>query len=195
MNVFEEVKQSVSMDAVARCCGFTPNRSGFIHCPFHVEKTASLKIYPDSFYCYGCGASGSQIDFVMNLYNLSPIEAVIRINDDMRLGLQVDGEPDEHEAEEAKRAKNAQERFEPLVDALKAELSAVIYRANIACQSSYDLEELTEGEALAIRKREWAEHLLEILNSGNTKEIISVVRDRKEVARICDQIIVGMQMR
>ena len=36
--------------------------------PFHYgDHTASLKIYKDSFYCFGCGASGDIFDFVMRM--------------------------------------------------------------------------------------------------------------------------------
>ena len=36
-------------------------------CPFHGEKTPSFNIYTetDSFYCFGCGASGDVISFIM----------------------------------------------------------------------------------------------------------------------------------
>lgn len=77
------------MDQVARYYGFTPNRAGYICCPFHREKTPSMKIYPGAggFHCFGCGAGGSVIDFVMRLFNLSYSQAVVRLSSDFRLGL------------------------------------------------------------------------------------------------------------
>ncbi|MBR5484942.1 MAG: DNA primase [Oscillospiraceae bacterium] len=47
-------------------------------CPFHSEKTGSFFIYPDSqsYYCFGCGAGGDVITFVMAAENLDYIEAV-----------------------------------------------------------------------------------------------------------------------
>ncbi len=52
------------------------NKKGL--CPFHSEKTPSMVVYPDtqSFYCFGCGAGGDAISFVMRHDNLSYIEAV-----------------------------------------------------------------------------------------------------------------------
>ena len=48
--------------------GFTPNRAGFIHCPFHKgDKGASLKVYQDSFHCFGCGANGDIFTFVQKM--------------------------------------------------------------------------------------------------------------------------------
>ena len=57
--------------------GLTPNRAGFICCPFHKEKTPSMKIYKDSFYCFGCGANGDVFSFVEKMDNLSFKEAYL----------------------------------------------------------------------------------------------------------------------
>lgn len=47
-------------------------------CPFHSEKTPSFNLYPEngSFYCFGCGAGGDVITFIMKIENLDYIEAV-----------------------------------------------------------------------------------------------------------------------
>ena len=47
-------------------------------CPFHGEKTPSFNIYTetDSFYCFGCGAAGDVISFIMKIENLDYVEAV-----------------------------------------------------------------------------------------------------------------------
>ena len=47
-------------------------------CPFHAEKTPSFMVYPDtqSYYCFGCGAGGDAITFIMERENLSYPEAV-----------------------------------------------------------------------------------------------------------------------
>ena len=47
-------------------------------CPFHGEKTPSFNIYTEngSFYCFGCGAGGDVITFVMKIENLDYMEAV-----------------------------------------------------------------------------------------------------------------------
>lgn len=58
-----------------------------IRCPIHNEKTASFTVYPDTntFYCFGCGASGSLIDFVMVYFNLNFKEAIYKITCDFGL--------------------------------------------------------------------------------------------------------------
>jgi DNA primase len=47
-------------------------------CPFHDEKTPSFTVSPEKqfFYCFGCGASGNALGFVMDYERLSFPEAV-----------------------------------------------------------------------------------------------------------------------
>lgn len=52
------------------------NRNGYIKCPFHTEKTASLSVKFNSntnkhyFKCFGCDEGGDAIDFIMKYKNL-----------------------------------------------------------------------------------------------------------------------------
>ena len=50
-------------------------------CPFHNEKTPSFYVVEDKgfFHCFGCGAHGDAIGFVMRADNLDFIEAVERL--------------------------------------------------------------------------------------------------------------------
>lgn len=50
-------------------------------CPFHSEKTPSFSVNQDKqmYYCFGCGAGGDLINFVMNKENLNFPEAVEKI--------------------------------------------------------------------------------------------------------------------
>lgn len=47
-------------------------------CPFHSEKTPSCTVFTDTqnFYCFGCGAGGDVITFIMKIENLTFPEAV-----------------------------------------------------------------------------------------------------------------------
>jgi DNA primase catalytic core len=42
-------------------------------CPFHSEKTPSFKVWTEkqTFYCFGCGAHGDVLDFIMKLHGLN----------------------------------------------------------------------------------------------------------------------------
>ena len=46
-----------------------------IICPFHDENTPSLNFYEDSYYCFGCAASGDVFKFLMDIYDISFIQA------------------------------------------------------------------------------------------------------------------------
>lgn len=72
----DEIKVIVSMAEVIGKYGIRINRKGFINCPFHNEKTASMKIYKDSYYCFGCGATGDIFTFVQDYENLTFQEAL-----------------------------------------------------------------------------------------------------------------------
>ena len=48
-------------------------------CPFHGEKTPSFHVYDDGYHCFGCGAHGDAIGFVMNTEGAGFIEAVERL--------------------------------------------------------------------------------------------------------------------
>lgn len=47
-------------------------------CPFHKEKTPSFSVSPDKqlYHCFGCGKSGTVINFIMDMENLDFVEAV-----------------------------------------------------------------------------------------------------------------------
>jgi DNA primase len=86
----EQLKETLSMLDVAQRYGFTPNRGGFIRCPFHADKTASLKIYKESgkgWHCFGCGKGGTVIDFAMQLFDLDFKAACERLCSDFSLGI------------------------------------------------------------------------------------------------------------
>lgn len=105
MNYAEEITSRINMEDVFAEYGFTANRAGFITCPFHSEKTASLKMYANKqrFKCFGCGEGGSVIDFVMKMENLPFRGAVIKINDAFNLGLPLKTKLTYREKAEAKK--------------------------------------------------------------------------------------------
>lgn len=82
MNVFETVKASVSVPEAARAYGFTVTRHNMPRCPFHDDSHPSLKLNPDFYYCFGCGAKGDVIDLVARLFDLSSYEAARKIAED-----------------------------------------------------------------------------------------------------------------
>ena len=68
-------------------------RNWFGLCPFHGEQTPSFSVTQDKqiFHCFGCGAGGNVITFVMDIDNLSFQEAVGKLGS--RVGIDLDIEP------------------------------------------------------------------------------------------------------
>lgn len=74
--------QTIS-DEVVQVCRVIPlhnlvglqsrDRVGKIVCPFHAERTASCSIFPNNgrynggYKCFGCGAHGNSVDFLVKL--------------------------------------------------------------------------------------------------------------------------------
>lgn len=58
-------------------------------CPFHSEKTASFSVNQDRqlYYCFGCGAAGNLISFLMEHLNLDFMSAIEELAD--RVGLEI----------------------------------------------------------------------------------------------------------
>lgn len=81
------IRADVTPQQVAALYGYRPNRGGYICCPFHGEKTASLKLHKSGWYCYGCGVGGSVIDFVMRHDGCTFAASVKAIDETLRLGL------------------------------------------------------------------------------------------------------------
>ena len=78
----------------------TLKRNGHRHwglCPFHGEKTASFSVDQERqmFYCFGCKAGGSVIQFIMDIERLEFQEAVKHLADQLHMPLpQLEEDPD-----------------------------------------------------------------------------------------------------
>lgn len=84
MGVFEAVKQSVTTRQAAEIYGLSVNRSGKTNCPFHNDRTPSMKV-DKRFHCFGCGADGDVIDFTARLYGLDTKSAAEKLAADFQI--------------------------------------------------------------------------------------------------------------
>ncbi len=75
-------------------------------CPFHNEKSPSFSVSPSKqmYYCFGCGAGGNVITFVMEYENYSFVEAVKYLAD--RAGITLPEMEDSREARAQRDLKN-----------------------------------------------------------------------------------------
>ena len=81
MSIFTEVKEAVTTREAATAYGITVQNRGMCRCPFHQDRTPSMKV-DRRFHCFGCGADGDVIDFTARLFNLRPKEAAEKLAQD-----------------------------------------------------------------------------------------------------------------
>ncbi len=110
MNVFEAVKQSVTTRQAAEYYGIHVGRNGMACCPFHHDKTPSMKL-DRRYHCFGCGADGDVIDFAAALYGLGKKEAAVQLAQDFGLSYE-DWKPPGKVKKPKPRQKSQEEQFQ-----------------------------------------------------------------------------------
>lgn len=107
----DKIKQLITVSQAFEQYGFEVNRGGFIVCPFHSEKTPSLKVYAGDtkWKCFGCNEGGDIVDFVMKLFNINFQQAIVRLNNDFSLGLTND-KPSARDIERMRRERADKDR-------------------------------------------------------------------------------------
>lgn len=100
--LIEEIRLSNDITAVvSEYVRLKRSGSGMVGlCPFHNEKTPSFHVVEDKqiFHCFGCGASGNVITFVMRIENYEFLDAIKFLAD--RANIQIENKSN---TEEAKR--------------------------------------------------------------------------------------------
>ena len=79
INLFAQIKTAVSIKEAAEHYGLKIGRGNMVCCPFHADRTPSMKLNEDYFYCFGCGATGDVIGLTARLFNLSNYEAAQKL--------------------------------------------------------------------------------------------------------------------
>lgn len=87
MNIFENVKASVTAEDAALFYGIEINRNHMARCIFHEDNNPSMKV-DERFYCFGCGATGDAINLVAKLYGLRNLDAAKKIIADFHLDIE-----------------------------------------------------------------------------------------------------------
>ncbi len=96
MGVLEEIKARVNIvDLIGRYVVLKPAGKNYkARCPFHPDDTPSLMVSPEKglWHCFGCGAGGDAIGFLMRIERLSFQEAVARLAQELGIELRPGGE-------------------------------------------------------------------------------------------------------
>ena len=178
MNLFDTVKAAVTPRMAAERYGLPIQQGSMICCPFHADRTPSMKLNEDYFYCFGCGASGDVIDLAARLFGLSGYDAAKKLAADFGI---VEQKPSV--LRKLKRSKSQAElesrSFRVLGDYLQILQD---WKAHCAPQSPEDAIDPRYAEACHMLER--IENMLDILTCGTPKERAEVVTDLQKDNRL-----------
>ena len=87
MDNAQRITESVDLRRIMEDAGVAFNSKGFCRCFIHKEKTPSMSIKNNHYKCFGCGAYGSPIDFVMQRYGLGFKAALVKLDSTYHLGV------------------------------------------------------------------------------------------------------------
>lgn len=78
MDDLDYIKDKIKITDIAAKAGLRVAKNGFMNCIYHREKTPSMSIKDKENYfkCFGCGKSGTVIDFYMQIYHLQLNDAI-----------------------------------------------------------------------------------------------------------------------
>lgn len=161
MNLFHDVKDQVTTLEAARRYGLDVKRSGMVCCPFHDDKTPSMKV-DKRFHCFGCGADGNVIDFTAKLFSLSPLEAARKLADDFGIPYQ---------KEKAKNKSPPAKKSKPTISARYQEFEDRFFLTLIRYKNLLDKWQIEYAPKEP--DEEWDEHFCEALqNRDQIQELI-----------------------
>ena len=178
MNLFETVKAAVTPRMAAEHFGLSVSRNGMVCCPFHADRTPSMKLNEDYFYCFGYGASGDVIDLAARLFGLSGYEAAKKLAADF--GITGQKPSILAKLQRGKSQVEAERRsFRVLGDYLRILQD---WKEHCAPQSPEDSIDPRYAEACHMLER--IENMLDILTCGTPKERAEVVTDLQKDNRL-----------
>ena len=178
MNQFETVKAAVTPRMAAERYGLPVRQGNMICCPFHNDRTPSMKLNEEYFYCFGCGASGDVIEFTSKLFGISALDAAKKLAADFG----ITGQKPSILARLQRGASQAEaERrcFRVLGDYLQILQD---WKTNCAPQSPEDAIDPRYAEACHMLER--IGNVLDILACGTPQERAEVVADLQKDNRL-----------
>ena len=168
-NVFEAVKQSVTVREAAEIYGIQVNRNGMACCPFHDDRHPSMKLNEEYFYCFGCGANGDVIGLTSRLYNLSPKEAAEKLAQDFGLSYDSQAPPRRQYVRQKSEAQKFREERDRSFRVL-ADYYHLLRKWETAYAPKTPEEHLHPRYMEAIHKKDYVGYLLDCFLEDNPEE-------------------------
>ena len=201
--LFDRAKTVTALDAAEQFAMIEGKRIGRrvkACCPLHNEKTPSCVFYENgTFYCFGCHAGGTSIDFTMAYFHESSVDAAKRIVSAFGLGEVGTFDPDA--GREARRFRDVTESVRRTASFTHAVTCAVIHWCTDQMDKLDSGDESPESEAILaslLKLKNDAENLTEAINAleranrtGNLQALLSSVsavsRERYEMLKTWDE--------
>ena len=168
-NVFEAVKQSVTVREAAEMYGIQVNRNGMACCPFHDDRHPSMKLNEEYFYCFGCGATGDVIGLTSRLYNLTPKEAAEKLAQDFGLAYDSQAPPRRQYVRQKSEAQKFKEDRDRSFCVL-ADYYHLLRKWETAYAPKTPEEHLHPRYMEAIHKKDYVGYLLDCFLEDNPEE-------------------------
>ncbi len=193
MTLFEAVKQSVTTRQAAEHYQLRVNRNGFIVCPFHDDRTPSMKV-DTRFHCFGCGADGDVIDFAARLYGLDARPAAEKLAADFHIMYEKTG----RKPKPTRPVKTEEQLYRHLEEKCFRVLSDYL---NLLRQWEADYAPQPEDETWhplfveALQKKDHIEYLLDVLLREPLAERAALIseygRDVRMIERRLSELATG----
>ena len=81
MSIYETIKEQLDLRTVAERYGIN-SRNRMTACIFHDDRSPSMKLYADHYYCFGCSACGDVTAFTARLFGITQAEAAQKLASD-----------------------------------------------------------------------------------------------------------------
>lgn len=175
MTLFEIVKSSVTTRQAAEYYGFPVNRAGKIACPFHDDRTPSMKV-DKRFHCFGCGADGDVIDFVARLYGLDAKAAAEKLAADFQI-TRDRSEPTSRLIKTQNTLGQEKKYFRVLLDYLR-----LLRDWERVYAPKPEDEKWPPQFVEALQEKDYIEYLLDVLLCGTAAERTALIKDIGEEA-------------
>ena len=178
MNLFDTVKAAVPPRMAAERYGLPIQQSNMTRCPFHADRTPSMKLNEDYFYCFGCGASGDVIDLTAQLFHLPTAGAARKLAMDFGIA-----EQKPSVLAKLKRGKTQAEAERHCFRVLRDYFGILQdWKEHCAPQSPEDAIDPRYAEACHMLER--IGNMLDILTFGTPQERAEVVADLQKEDRL-----------
>jgi DNA primase len=144
-------------------------------CPFHQEKTPSFNVSAtkQAYYCFGCGAHGHLIDFVMNYDNLNFVDAVEKIADENGITIEYDKFPNQEQSQQLSKNKQLITLSEEVANFYKQQLKQAVNAIEYAKNRGIN-GEIAKRFGLGFAPKNWQNLVNAFKNSTQQKQLLDL---------------------